>query len=166
MRILTLGRPELLKVSEPVDNIDGSLAKQIESMFDVMLEKNGLGLAAAQVNIHKRFFVICLKEPEVRIAFINPEILAVRSKEVSLEEGCLSIPGIYGPVVRPAGVTVKYLDIDGKEHELKAKDLLARVILHEYDHLDGRLFLSRLAPEYLRQLADELDKVRSVKGKK
>ena len=94
------------------------------------------------------------------MVIINPRILAVRSKEESLEEGCLSIPGIYGPVVRPVGLTLSYLDIDGKERELKAKGMLARVILHEFDHLDGKLFISRLAPEFIRQLAAELDKIR------
>ena len=163
MRILTLGHKELLKVSDPVEDINGVLVRQIESMFKLMIEKNGLGLAAPQVNLHKRFFVVHLKDPETRMVLINPRILAVRSKEEILEEGCLSIPGIYGPVSRPMGVTVRYMDIDAREKEIKVKGLLARVILHEYDHLDGKLFISRLAPDYLEQLTTELNKVRCLK---
>lgn len=156
MKIITLGDECLRRSAEPVVKIDGVLNQRIQDMFAVMYAKNGIGLAAPQVGDSRRLFVIDTREEKGKLSLINPKIVSYSSAEVEMEEGCLSVPGIYGPVSRSSVVTVEYLDEQGSERILKARDLLARVILHEYDHLEGTLFIDLLKPEYLEKITREL----------
>jgi peptide deformylase len=140
-------------ISSPVEKIDEELIDLINEMFRVMYESDGCGLAGVQIGVLQRLFVMEIKGK--KYVMINPEILE-RSKDYSLaEEGCLSLPGIGAEVKRSKKVTVKYTDIDGKEKILKANGLLAICIQHEYDHLDGKVFIDHLpANEKLNVLKD------------
>jgi peptide deformylase len=146
--ILVLPDKRLRDVSKPVDAIDGGVKKLVEDMFDTMYDAPGIGLAAIQIGVPLRVVTMDLskkddeKAPEV---FINPEIVAETAEKSVHEEGCLSIPEYYEEVERPAGVTVRYLDLDGKRHEVEAKGLLATCLQHEIDHLNGVLFIDRLS---------------------
>ena len=116
-------------------------------MIDTMYMDNGIGLAAPQVGISKKIIVVdpTFGDDENSLRdMINPEIIETE-KECELEEGCLSIPGVFEMVTRPEKITVKYHDVDGEEHRLEADGLLARVIQHEIDHLEGILFIDRLS---------------------
>jgi peptide deformylase len=146
--ILILPDPRLRRVSEPVKSVDGDLQKLIDDMFATMYDAPGIGLAAIQVGVPKRLITADLAkkdEPRAPQVFINPEIVS-RSEELSTyEEGCLSIPEIHEDVERPAQVRVRYLDRDGKPHEVDAEGLLATCLQHEIDHLDGVLFIDHLS---------------------
>ena len=132
-------------VSSPVEKIDEELIDLINEMFRVMYESDGCGLAGVQIGILQRLFVMEIKGK--KYVMINPEILE-RSRDYSFQdEGCLSLPGIGAEVKRSKRVTVKYTDIDGKEKILKAAGLLAVCIQHEYDHLDGKVFIDHLPPD-------------------
>lgn len=131
-------------VSSPVEKIDEELIDLINEMFRVMYESDGCGLAGVQIGVLQRLFVMEIKGK--KYVMINPEILE-HSRDYSFqEEGCLSLPGIGAEVKRSKRVTVKYTDIDGKEKILKAAGLLAVCIQHEYDHLDGKVFIDHLPP--------------------
>lgn len=123
-----------------VSEITDELRILVASMFEAMDEARGIGLAGPQVGRLDRLFVVRLRDDEPR-AFINPSLVAVSPDEVVYEEGCLSIPGVYADVSRPAEVTVEAFDENGDPFRLDAEGMLARVILHEYDHLDGKLFI-------------------------
>jgi peptide deformylase len=146
--ILILPDPRLRLVSEPVKSIDGEVQKLVDDMFETMYDAPGVGLAAIQVGVPKRVITADLAkkdEPRSPQVFINPEI-ASRSEELSTyEEGCLSIPEIHEDVERPAQVRVRYLDRDGKPHEVDAEGLLATCLQHEIDHLNGVLFIDHLS---------------------
>jgi peptide deformylase len=142
--IYTLGEDVLRQKTEVVKQFDRALALLVDAMFDSMLEADGIGLAAPQVGVSKRLFVVDTRKNGERYAFINPVIIETSSEMVPHEEGCLSIPGMYTDIVRPAGITIQAQDVDGKAFLLKATDLLARVIQHEYDHLEGILFIDRM----------------------
>ena len=111
-------------------------------MADVMLEKDGIGLAGPQVNIGKRVIVIATQDGA--IPFFNPKIVKKSWRKEVAEEGCLSVPGIFGKVKRYYGVTVEYYDADAKKQKIKARGLFARVLQHEIDHLDGILFIDKI----------------------
>lgn len=147
MEILTLGNPILRQKSEPVTEVTPELEKTFEEMFDLMIETNGVGLAAPQVGILQRFFV-CMADDDVKRVFVNPQIIETSSELGEYEEGCLSIPKLYEKIVRPVEVTVQALNEKGKPYTLKADGLLARIIQHEYDHLDGLLYIDRGDPEF------------------
>ncbi len=146
--IIVLPDKRLRDVSKPVEKIDASVRKLVEDMFETMYDAPGIGLAAIQIGVPKRVVTMDLakkddeKEPQV---FINPEIVASVEEKAVHEEGCLSIPEYYEEVERPAGVTVRYLDLDGKPHEVEATGLLAICLQHEIDHLNGVLFIDHLS---------------------
>ena len=146
--ILILPDKRLRQVSEPVKKIDAGVRKLVEDMFETMYEAPGIGLAAIQIGESKRVITMDLakkddpKDPQV---FINPEILWTSEDKAIYEEGCLSIPEYYSDVERPAQVKVKYLDLEGKAHELEASGLLATCLQHEIDHLNGVLFIDHLS---------------------
>lgn len=145
--ILTDEDPLLRKTSRVVKNIDERTKILIEDMLDTLYyTENGIGLAAPQVGVLKRIFVIDMKNDEGPIVFINPEITA-QSGEQFYSEGCLSIPGLTGEVRRPAEVTVQATDENGNDFVLEADGLLAVCICHENDHLDGVLFTDRVEGE-------------------
>ena len=146
--ILKLPDKRLRMVSEPVKRIDAAVRALVEDMFETMYDAPGIGLAGIQIGIARRVVVMDLskKEDEQQpLVFINPEITWA-SKEISThEEGCLSIPEYYEEVARPAEVKVKYLDLDGKSHEISAGGLFATCLQHEIDHTNGLLFIDHIS---------------------
>jgi peptide deformylase len=146
--ILILPDKRLRQVADPVKKIDAGIRKLVEDMFETMYEAPGIGLAAVQVGTPKRVVTMDLakkEEPKNPQVFINPEILWASHDKATYEEGCLSIPEYYGDVERPAQVKVKYLDLEGKPHELDADGLLATCLQHEIDHLNGILFIDHMS---------------------
>ncbi len=130
----------------PVVNIDDSIVSLANNMFATQTKYEGIGLAAPQVGISQRLFVADnrpIDDHGEQLAFINPEILDTRDETV-YQEGCLSFPGIYFDVTRPRRVTIRYLDLAAQEQVREFDGVLARIILHEYDHLEGRLFIDTL----------------------
>jgi peptide deformylase len=150
MAVLTILRypdPRLEKVAKPVDQVDESIRQLVRDMAETMYAAPGIGLAATQVDVHKRVIVLDVSDTRDQlIVLINPEILA-REGEQECEEGCLSVPGVYDVVKRAEKVKVRALDRDGKPFELDADGLLAVCIQHEMDHLEGKVFV-----EYLSRL--------------
>ncbi|MFH1007689.1 MAG: peptide deformylase [Candidatus Latescibacterota bacterium] len=159
--IRTYGDPVLRQEAKPVDRIDGDLQHFLRNMAETMAEGKGIGLAAPQVGKSLSLIVVDLslgEEPNQAIALINPRIVG-RDGEQVREEGCLSIPDIHGDVIRPAQIQVCFRDLEGAERELECQDLLARVILHEVDHLEGMLFVDRLSPIKRQMLRGKLRKL-------
>ncbi|MCR5732408.1 MAG: peptide deformylase [Sphaerochaetaceae bacterium] len=143
--IYKLGEDVLSEPTTKVTEFDSALKLLVEAMFETMDEAEGVGLAAPQIGVSKRIFVVDTHQSEdERLCFINPEILETSPDLVHYEEGCLSVPGVYHDVVRPSHVTVHAQDLNGKAFTVKAGGLLARVIQHENDHLYGKLFIDRL----------------------
>ncbi len=155
------GDPVLRQRADEVPKVDDSVVKLISDMLETLKQESGLGLAANQVGVLKRVFVVNLshvKEGEKPFAIINPVMLD-KSSEIIGEEGCLSIPGIFEDVVRAKKVTFKGLDVSGKEITLQAEDLLARVMQHELDHLNGILFIDHLSKIQREQIESKLNKI-------
>jgi peptide deformylase len=148
LEILTIGNPILTKKAERVDRIDPELVRLAMDMAETMRRAPGVGLAAPQVNVSKRLITVDLSVGEDQgglIVIVNPEIVRQEGEVIS-EEGCLSVPDIREKVARPYRVLVKGLDLEGKNLEIEGEDLLARVLCHEIDHLEGKLFTDRLSP--------------------
>jgi peptide deformylase len=143
MKIRTYGDPVLRKKAQIVTEITDELKKLIKDMFEVMRESNGIGLAATQVGVEQR--VIVTDAGEEPLVIINPEIIDRKGEEIA-EEGCLSFPGIRTNIKRAKDITAKGLGESGKEIVLKTTGILARVIQHEVDHLDGILIIDRMIP--------------------
>ena len=162
MEILRMGEETLREVSSPVSCIDDEIKKLIDEMFITLEKSNGIGLAAPQVGINIRLFIVQLEEDRGMV-FINPEIIRTSDEQCTMEEGCLSIPKVYEKVIRPKNITLQYVDINGKKQLIQAGGLLARVIQHEYDHLNGVLFVDRLEEE-LKERA--IGKFKKLYGKK
>ncbi|HWR83400.1 MAG TPA: peptide deformylase [Candidatus Deferrimicrobium sp.] len=155
--IVLYGDPVLREVSQPVGKINREIRDLVSDMVDTLKKARGLGLAAVQVGILKRVFIIDLSAvniAETLRVFINPEIMQATG-EIELEEGCLSFPGLYQKIVRPAVIRVRAMDVEGNHFEMEASGMVARAILHEYDHLEGKLFV-----DYLSSLARTLIKGR------
>ncbi len=159
--IITLGDPRLRRKSAPVRRLDGRLARLAEDMVETMRDANGVGLAAPQVGINERLIVVEMPtehfedDPQAGKLFVvvNPEIVRARGEKEVGDEGCLSIPGYIGEVERVTQVTIKGADPKGNPVRVKAYDYLARIFLHEIDHLDGVLFLDHMdGPAKLRRL--------------
>jgi peptide deformylase len=144
MDILTLGNELLRQKAEPIRPIDAQYKKIAEEMIEALHEGKGVGLAGPQVGLLKRIFVIHVEGDEPRV-FINPSIVETSQDQVKYEEGCLSIPGFYADVIRSARIRVQAWNEKGRPFTLDAEGLLARVILHEHDHLEGVLFIDRLS---------------------
>jgi len=155
LKIVKYPEPVLLAVGKPVAEFDENLRKLVSDMFETMYEAQGVGLAAPQVNVSQRVFVMdCSggEEPKQKIALVNPEILHKEGEQYG-DEGCLSFPGIYQKVQREVRVVVRGHDVRGNLIELDVEELPARCILHETDHCDGIVFLDRMSP-----LKRQLDK--------
>jgi peptide deformylase len=158
--ILTLGDPILKKTSALVPDINGTIATLVSGMFAAMERARGLGLAAVQVGELIRLFVTLAPHDKPRV-FINPDILETSIEEVPYEEGCLSIPGLNADVKRPATVRLQAWNEKGRPFTMTADGLLARVIQHELDHLNGVLFIDRLeAKKRGRMLTEYQEKLR------
>lgn len=152
--IYLYGQPVLRKVSEDITADYPNLKELIENMFETMHHASGIGLAAPQIGLAIRLVVIDLDvlaedEPEFkdfRRVYINAHILEASDETDSMEEGCLSLPGIHEKVTRPSRIHVKYLDENFVEHDEWVEGYLARVMQHEFDHLEGKVFSDRLSP--------------------
>ena len=156
--------PMLRKKSQSFEKVDKEVQRLMDDMLETMYSAPGIGLAAVQVGILKRAIVIDIsKEDEEKkpIFLINPEIIYKSEKTSVYEEGCLSLPGQFAEVERPSECILKYLDLDGKEKNLKAKGLLSTCIQHEVDHLDGVLFI-----DYLSKLKKDMIIKKLIKHKK
>jgi peptide deformylase len=146
--ILILPDKRLRLVSKTVAKVDAATRKLVDDMFETMYAAPGIGLAAIQIGEPKRVVTIDIakkEEPKQPQVFINPEIVAETDEVTVHEEGCLSIPEYYEDVERPTGVTVRYLDVDGKKQEIAATGLLATCLQHEIDHLNGVLFIDHIS---------------------
>lgn len=155
LNILEYPDPRLRTLAQPVDEVTDEIRQLVDDMFETMYDAPGIGLAATQVDVHKRVVVMDLSEDkdEPRI-FINPELEPLTDDADLYQEGCLSVPGFFEDVERPLRVRVKALDRDGNPFELEAEGLLAVCIQHECDHLNGKLFvdyLSRLKRDRIRK---------------
>ena len=154
----------LRKKSDPLEKVDNELRKLMDDMLETMYAAPGIGLAAVQIGVLKRMVVIDIskeKENKNPIFLINPEIVYTSKKTSIYEEGCLSLPGYFAEIERPAECQIEYLDYDGKKKEMKVDGLLATCIQHEVDHLNGVLFI-----DYLSKLKKDMIVKKLVKQKK
>jgi peptide deformylase len=161
LKILEYPDPRLRTRAKKVEKVDDELRKLIDDMFETMYAAPGIGLAATQINVHKRLLVADVSDDQSEpVVLINPEIVEADDEGLS-EEGCLSVPGIYEPVRRFQHVRVRSLDRDGKETEVDAYGLLAVCIQHEMDHLEGKLFV-----DYLSELKRQRIRKKMQKGRR
>ncbi len=158
LNILNYPDPRLHKIASPVEKVDDNIRRLVRDMAETMYAAPGIGLAATQVDVHKRVIVIDISEDKSDLrVFINPKIVdSCGSQEY--EEGCLSVPGIYESVTRAERVTVEALDADGKPFTLEAEGLLAVCIQHEMDHLLGKVFVEYLSPLKQTRIKTKLKK--------
>lgn len=163
LKILEYPDPRLRKKAVPVASVDDALRRLIEDMFETMYDAPGIGLAATQVDVHRRLLVADVSaEKDHPYVLINPEIVAQDGLEVS-EEGCLSVPGYFEEVERAERVRVRYLDRDGEAIEADFEGLFAVCVQHEIDHLDGRLFVDYLSEAKRQRIRKRLEKDRRVR---
>lgn len=170
--IYLYGQPVLRKPTEDTGNDYPELDALIDNMFQTMYQADGVGLAAPQVGLPIRLFVIDatpMKEdfPDIdcaKKAFINPKIIGVSEETVAYEEGCLSVPGIHERVIRPKTVTINYFDRNWEEHTDTFDGFFARIVQHEYDHLEGHVFTDRVSPIRRQMLSGKLQKIQKGKA--
>jgi len=157
--ILRYPDPRLHKIAAPVTVFDDRIKTLVADMAETMYEAPGVGLAATQVDVHERVIVIDVSDEgrELRV-FINPEVVWASDEKRLYDEGCLSVPGIYDGVERPARVKVRAQDADGQTFEVEADDLLAVCIQHEMDHLEGKVFVEYLSPLKRNRIKTKLQK--------
>lgn len=164
MRVIHYPHPTLLRVSKPLKRVDAELRRIVAEMFDLMYENKGIGLAANQVDLPYRLFVVNTtgdrRESDQELVFINPVLSKPKGSDEA-EEGCLSLPGLYADVRRPASIRVSAYNLAGQEVTFDAEGLFARVVQHENDHLDGVMFVDHLAPTSLAKIKDKLEDFRS-----
>lgn len=142
------GDPVLRETSEKIEDINQDVKDLVSDLWDTLKKARGLGLAAVQIGVLKRVFIVDFSSVDLHESlkvFINPEILD-KSGDIEMEEGCLSFPGIYQKITRALRVRVRATDIEGKEFELSLEGITARAVLHEYDHLEGKLFIDHISP--------------------
>jgi peptide deformylase len=159
LEIITYPHPTLRRVSKPLRRVDAELRGVIRQMFDLMYAAKGIGLAANQVDLPLRLFIVNLEaKPGAgeELVFINPVISLPRGGGEEAEEGCLSLPGLYGQVIRPKQVRVNAYSLAGHEIEAEATGLFARCVQHELDHLDGVLFPDRMSTTARADIDDDL----------
>jgi peptide deformylase len=160
LQILHFPDPRLRQKAAPVAAVDDAIRQLVDDMFETMYAAPGIGLAAVQVNVLKRVIVIDISEDKSQpLCLINPEILT-SSEQEQMEEGCLSVPGIYENVTRAKTIRVAYLDRNGQRQELETDGLLAVCIQHEMDHLEGKLFVDYLSELKRTRIRKKMEKVR------
>lgn len=167
LSIVKIPDPILREVSEPVERVDDAVRKFAQNMLDTMYDAPGVGLAAIQVGERRRMLTIDISKeedgPKPQV-FINPKILNFSDERNVYEEGCLSIPDVYAEVERPALVTVEYIDLNGNQQTVEADGLLATVLQHEIDHLDGTLFIDHLSKLKREMVIRKFKKMSRQKG--
>jgi len=160
MEILTVGHDLLRQKAAPVANIKKNVShweKVIQGMLEALKKGKGVGLAGPQIGLMQQIFIVSIEGDEPRI-FINPSIIETSQETTKYEEGCLSIPGIWADVIRPKSVKVQAWNEKGRPFTLEADGLLARVILHEFDHLEGVLFIDRLPELKQKRILEKIAK--------
>lgn len=162
LRMRYLGDPVLRSKAAEIDAVDDDLRALARDMIDTMYDEDGVGLAGPQVGVSRRIIVVDPREEGSQaMALVNPRILTVDEETDRLEEGCLSIPGLRELVDRSVRVTVEALDLDGEPLTIEAEGLLARILQHEIDHLDGILFLDRVSPLKRKMLLKKWEKMKA-----
>lgn len=180
-----IGDPVLNQIAAPVEKVDESTVELAEKMLQIMYETNGIGLAAPQIGLPIRMFVLDIEPPEdeeghplpvnspgeiqllpqMPMAFLNPEVTPVGTEETVYDEGCLSVPKLYAPVKRPEKVMFSATLLNGKQISIECAGLLARAIQHENDHLNGIVFVQKLEDEPLESIKKGLDKILKKNGR-
>jgi peptide deformylase len=160
LKIITYPHPTLRRVSKSLRRVDADLRKKIREMFELMYAAKGIGLAANQVDLPLRLFIVNLEakaDAGEEMVCINPSVSLPRGGSEEAEEGCLSLPGLYGQVTRPKQVRINAYSLDGQEITTDVTGLMARCVQHELDHLDGVLFPDRMSPSAKADIVDGLD---------
>ncbi len=162
--VTVYGDSILRETAKSISSVDDELIKNIQDMFETMRNANGIGLAANQVGLNKKMFIIDLKGVDgyddfKPLVVINPKIVGYSDDLVTMEEGCLSLPDIRANVERSEFIKIKYLDTDEEVQEFEAESWLARVILHEYDHLIGKMIPDRVEPRIKQNLQSDLIRI-------
>jgi len=166
LEILEIPDPRLRTIARPVEAFDAELRQLIEDMTETMYDAKGIGLAATQVDVHRRLLVLDVSESQDQPrVYVNPEIVASEGSE-TCEEGCLSVPGIYAEVSRAEKVRVAAQNPDGSSFEESLDGMHAICLQHEMDHLDGKLFVDYLSPLKQRMVTKKLQKQRKISGQK
>lgn len=161
--ILEYPDPRLKKVAQPVTDFGPRVRRIVADMAETMYEAPGIGLAATQVDVHEQILVIDVSETKDQLkVFVNPQIVSASEETALCEEGCLSVPGIYDEVRRPARVRVRAQDADGQPFELDCEGLLAVCVQHEMDHLTGRVFVEYLSALKQDRIKTKLRKRRAA----
>ncbi len=159
--IVKYGELVLTQKANEVTEFNLNLEKLVFEMHDAMVRDHGMGLAAPQVGVSLRVFIVGIDGEPLRV-FINPKITAASEETSEYEEGCLSFPGLYFNVTRPSAVEIEAVDVRGKPFKMSADGILARVIQHEYDHLDGVLFIDRISPAKRRRAMAHFSRMMSM----
>jgi peptide deformylase len=162
LKIIPFPHPTLRRVSQPLRRVDADLKRMIREMFDLMYAARGIGLAANQVGIPLRFFIVNLEaaaDKGEELVFINPVISRPKGSEEA-EEGCLSLPSLYGNVYRPKQIRVDAYNLQGQPYSATLTGLFARCVQHEFDHLDGILFIDRMKDGAVANIRDTLEEFR------
>lgn len=157
--------PVLKKKAEPIAAVDDDIRQLMDDMLETMYAANGIGLAAPQIGISKRIIVVDVapvEGPKTPMKLANPEVVWISDDDKEHDEGCLSLPEHYAPVVRPASIKVKYLDENGDSQEIEADELLAVCIQHEIDHLDGLLFVDHISSLKRNMILRKLQKQKKM----
>jgi peptide deformylase len=167
--LIILPDPILRQVSKPIETVDGEVKKLADDMLETMYDAPGIGLAAIQIGVARRMLVLDVSkdgEDKTPLVFINPEIVTASDARSVYEEGCLSIPDYYAEVERPASITVRHLDRDGKEQVTEAEGLLATCLQHEIDHLNGVLFIDHISKLKREMVIRKFTKAAKMRGSK
>ncbi|MGQ3210342.1 MAG: peptide deformylase [Shinella sp.] len=167
--LIILPDPILREVSKPIETMDSEVKKLADDMLETMYDAPGIGLAAIQIGVARRMLVLDVSkdgEDKTPLVFINPEVVSASDARSVYEEGCLSIPDYYAEVERPAMITVKYLDRDGKEQLTQADGLLATCLQHEIDHLNGVLFIDHISKLKREMVIRKFTKAAKMRGSK
>ena len=165
LTILEFPDPRLRTVAAPVETVDDEIRSQIDDMFETMYAAPGIGLAATQVNIHKRIITLDTSEEQDQpLVLINPEFEVLDAELHKYQEGCLSVPGFYEDVKRPQRIKVKALDRNGDAFEFEADELLAVCIQHEIDHINGKLFVDHISALKRTRIRSKLDKIHKLQA--
>lgn len=160
LEILHFPDPRLRNKAAPVDTVDDEVRRTLDDMLETMYQAPGIGLAATQVNVHKRMLVVDISEEKNSpLRLINPRLVSTEGRQ-EMDEGCLSVPGFYEPVMRADFIRVAALNYDGEPFEFEADGLLAVCIQHEMDHLDGKLFVDYVSPLKRQRIRKKLEKLK------